>query len=742
MIDSLELAPITAKPLAGQLVQHDGKKLTTIQEGLAYILIPFDAPTTLDTKASRAGTQEKQNVFYNPIQQYNRDLTVLAIRAFGEDFISRQKEKNQRNANRTAKKQHQQKRKRPDDSSQAESPTKKLKQVESFPSEVSPSSQPTLSSIIQSQMHKSDEIDDSFGDGGIADEDFLLAEQNARQAGVLAGSASQPVEAPVPKTVDIPPLQETKRQRSPHLQFRILDALSATGLRALRYVKEIPFVTSVTANDLLPAATAAIKLNIEHNALPDTMVIKTTTGNAITHMCSTHNGVPYSVVDLDPYGTAVPFLDSAVQAVADGGLLCVTCTDTAVFNSMGYLEKTYSQYGGLPVKGDFCHEAGLRLILHSISTAAGKYGISMEPLLSLSIDYYARVFVRLRKSPAEVKLAGGKAMIVYNCDHGCGSWTTQSFIRNQGKENKDGTLAFKHSAAQGPPAAPFCEHCGSKTHLAGPMYGGPLHNPVFIDRILSMLPDLDPQVYQTIGRIRGMLTTALEETSLYPVLDIPAEPKPKTVDNNTDNSGDDAEDSKSLIRFSRTPAQLLDPHPFYFEPSSLARIIRVMSPSRAQMQGALRHLGYKCVRTHAKAGTIKTNAPFSVLWDVMREYVKQKYPKAGQSLPKTSAGWKILHKGAVKNELPPSEWEEVMVDQAELQIVKRDNGWRVMRRRAAAGDEQATGGSEKPEIVFDEKLGKQEFDGGRGIVRYPQNPRENWGPMARAKPDPKMPRKD
>ena len=34
----------------------------------------------------------------------------------------------------------------------------------------------------------------------------------------------------------------------------------------------------------------------------------------------------FDVIDLDPYGTASPFLDSAVQAVADGGLLCVTCT--------------------------------------------------------------------------------------------------------------------------------------------------------------------------------------------------------------------------------------------------------------------------------------------------------------------------------------------------------------------------------------------------------------------------------
>jgi tRNA (guanine26-N2/guanine27-N2)-dimethyltransferase len=62
------------------------------------------------------------------------------------------------------------------------------------------------------------------------------------------------------------------------------------------------------------------------------------------------------VVDLDPYGTAAPFLDAAVQCVNDGGkasmkhgvqgmtwpwpgLLCVTCTDLAVLAGTNYPEK-------------------------------------------------------------------------------------------------------------------------------------------------------------------------------------------------------------------------------------------------------------------------------------------------------------------------------------------------------------------------------------------------------------------
>jgi tRNA (guanine26-N2/guanine27-N2)-dimethyltransferase len=66
------------------------------------------------------------------------------------------------------------------------------------------------------------------------------------------------------------------------------------------------------------------------------------------------------VVDLDPYGTAAPFIDAAVQCINEGGesvqalhfsfstnaayyfspgLLCVTCTDLSVLATTNYPEK-------------------------------------------------------------------------------------------------------------------------------------------------------------------------------------------------------------------------------------------------------------------------------------------------------------------------------------------------------------------------------------------------------------------
>ena len=38
----------------------------------------------------------------------------------------------------------------------------------------------------------------------------------------------------------------------------------------------------------------------------------------------------FDIIDLDPYGSMVPFLYSTLKAIKKRGLLCVTCTDTRV----------------------------------------------------------------------------------------------------------------------------------------------------------------------------------------------------------------------------------------------------------------------------------------------------------------------------------------------------------------------------------------------------------------------------
>ena len=739
---SSSIDPSTSSIQATSEITYNGKQYKIAREGAAEILDLLRA----EDAASAKNLSKSQSVFYNPIQQYNRDISVLAIKAFGEDLAVVRKARHQRRLEQLAKgEQRGKKRKR----GQAQA----TKDAEDVASEDGKGREAASAAKVGLKATNAN------GDGNKAAQKARLAnvdiptEAQGQEGPPTVGDPKDSARTQVGDGLDIK-IHDAKDCDSSMYQpsFRILDALSATGLRALRYAKEIPMATSITANDLSPSATASIKLNVEHNKLTDKII--PTTGDAIEHMHRAASKAPigpgqYYVIDLDPYGTAAPFLDAAVQAIADGGLLCVTCTDAGVFASLGYLEKTYSQYGGLPLKGAHAHEGGLRLILHAIATSAARYGVAIEPLLSLSIDFYARVFVRVHRSAAEVKFLASKTMIVYNCDAGCGAWSIQHLARTKERRAKNGDTFYNFTSALAPSTNIHCEHCGFKMHHAGPMWGGPLHNPHFIQRILDMLPDLDKSVYGTIPRIEGMLSIALHET---------------------------LDDPTASIRTTSTldrPVPTLDPasrsyHPFFFLPSALSKILHCISPSDAQIRGALLHLGYRTTRSHTKAGSIATDAPWSVIWEIMREWVRQKSPIKENALKEGTAGWAIMQKDRLRSttleaqtqlreaiEKPHLDGFEALRTEVEAVLYRlskledgqgegaeaeaaADGG--VSLQKDAEKDGQLGSGKGRAEvhpnklkIVFDEELGKEPQ--GKRMVRYQPNPRPDWGPMNRAKGD-------
>jgi tRNA (guanine26-N2/guanine27-N2)-dimethyltransferase len=66
----------------------------------------------------------------------------------------------------------------------------------------------------------------------------------------------------------------------------------------------------------------------------------------------------FDVIDLDPYGTAVPFLESALSSIADGGLLAVTFTDMAVLCARNP-HVCFYKLGASPINKKYCHEVRL-----------------------------------------------------------------------------------------------------------------------------------------------------------------------------------------------------------------------------------------------------------------------------------------------------------------------------------------------------------------------------------------------
>lgn len=145
-------------------------------------------------------------------------------------------------------------------------------------------------------------------------------------------------------------------------EIRILDALSATGLRAVRYAKEVgesePGIR-IVANDILEKASEAIKQNCELNQVSNLVSVKNQDASLLMYS-SRKPEDRFIVVDIDPYGSCSPFTDAAVQSVADGGLLMVTCTDMAILCG-NHSETAYAKYGGSSLKLVSCHEQALRL---------------------------------------------------------------------------------------------------------------------------------------------------------------------------------------------------------------------------------------------------------------------------------------------------------------------------------------------------------------------------------------------
>ncbi|KAI9681411.1 MAG: RNA methyltransferase tRNA(m5U54)methyltransferase [Caeruleum heppii] len=705
------LADLSSAPSAGQIVRHNDKELLTVKEGLAYILIP--RPTTKpESDLEEAATP--QAVFYNPIQQFNRDLSVLAIKTFGEECLSA------RRGRLAARSQHVH-----GDAETGRKRGKKRKRGISERGKLVPDEPQTGEDLDKSgeaatskalAPSKGEEADQDSAAPNVPEANTGDSIDKLAEDAVIQVKANGSGDSPFESGQEGPSQQNGAREpgatKSPQPKFRILDALSATGLRALRYAHEIPFVTAVTANDLMPEATQSIRTNVKHNRLDDK--IHVSTGNALAHMYSLVGqptgkprdglgGSKYDVIDLDPYGTAAPFLDAAIQSLNQGGLLCVTCTDTGIFASTGYPEKCYALYGGVPVKGPHCHEAGLRLILHCIATSAARHGLVIEPLLSLSIDYYVRVFVRLRHSPAEVKCLAGKTMLVYGCDQGCGAWTTQKLARHTEVKGKKGAMYYRHGLAQGPSAPERCQHCGYKTHVAGPMYGGPIHSPGFIQRMLDGLAAMDAETYGTKDRMEGMLLTARNEK-----LGI------------------------SSSQENRFDAAKVDPHPFFFIPHNLAKVIHCETPNENAMRGALRHLGYGVSRSHCKPGSIKTDAPWTIIWEVMRQWAKQKKPIREGAIKAGTAGWGIMNGGGSSD---VGKGTSVVCEPAKEDDAAADAG-------SPLGEEVITGAvdpsrsaaDQRPKgvkVVFDEKLGMAKD--GKRVLRYQVNPTANWGPMVRAK---------
>jgi tRNA (guanine26-N2/guanine27-N2)-dimethyltransferase len=336
----------------------------------------------------------------------------------------------------------------------------------------------------------------------------------------------------------------------------------------------------------------------------------------------------FTVIDIDPYGSPSVFLDSAVQAVSEGGVLCITCTDTSVLCGV-YPETCYSKYGSVSLRLKCGHEMGIRIFLSSLETHANRYKRYIVPLLSSCIDFYIRVFVQVFTSPSQVKRSLSKRSMIYACS-GCDSHHLQLL----GKRLEVGA-SKKYPAASGPPVDRTCAECGSTFKLGGPIWSEPTNDVGFVRSLLEEL-ETHKQDYEHAARVRGLLAVVSEE---------------------------------------------LPDVPLHYTLDQICNTLHCTMPNMLALRSAFMEQGYRISISHTHANALKTDAPNSVLWDIMRCWVKMKPVKVKPTSPAAvilSKEPKIEASFSVRKDAnPPSRIQK--------------------------------------------------------LARFPENPEPNWGPKARAK---------
>lgn len=220
-----------------------------------------------------------------------------------------------------------------------------------------------------------------------------------------------------------------------------LDGMTGLGARGLRVANELDNV-KVFVNDLNPSALELSSRSAALNGLENYAVSE----NEICRFFSgfSKKGHRGTIVDIDPFGSPVKYIDCAIRATVHKGLLSVTATDLQVLHGL-FKEACKKKYYGVPVKTTYSNEIAIRLILGCINMVATRLDVHATPVFVENNQHYYRVYLRvLNKTDARNNIGH-----IIHC-RACGNRHAQ------------------------PEPLDSCNICDAKTEIAGPLWIGQL----------------------------------------------------------------------------------------------------------------------------------------------------------------------------------------------------------------------------------------------------------------------------
>jgi len=295
---------------------------------------------------------------------------------------------------------------------------------------------------------------------------------------------------------DIAILAVQAYQRLANREITICEPLTSTGIRSVRFATEIHSVKNVLISDINQRAFNLAKHNVHLNGLTERVIVKHKDANCLLS-CHSAPHKRFDVVDIDPFGSPVPHLDSAVRALRNKGLLAVTATDMAPLCGV-HAKACIRKYGGKPLRTEYCQELAVRLLAGCVATVAAKHDIGIRVLFSHCSDHYARVYAEIgygaKKADESIKHIG-YVLHCFSCLH-----------RETAKD-----LFAKHLEQ--------CPECGAKMDYAGPLWLGKIFDKQFCELIAKENTQTALRNSGKIAKLLSLATAEADAPATYYVMD-------------------------------------------------------------------------------------------------------------------------------------------------------------------------------------------------------------------------------
>ncbi|MFZ0965186.1 MAG: tRNA (guanine(10)-N(2))-dimethyltransferase [Candidatus Bathyarchaeia archaeon] len=314
---------------------------------------------------------------------------------------------------------------------------------------------------------------------------------------------------------DIAVLALQTYQKMLNREISVCEPLASCGIRGIRFATEVKGVQKVLINDINEKAFQLARYNVHMNRLSKRVTVK----NQDANFFLAHYGAPrkrFDAIDIDPFGSPVPYLDSAIRALRNGGLLALTATDMAPLCGV-HPKACIRKYGGKPLRTEYCHELAVRLLAGCLATTAAKHDIGISVVFSHSTNHYIRIYATTKygaKKADESIQNMGYIPHCFNCFH-----------RETAKE----LFPVERSGK--------CSQCGSKMRVAGPLWLGKIFDKEFCE---LMEQEAKKRKFRLGGRIRKILALVKSEVEApitYYVIDklcdalaLPVPPTKKVVE--------------------------------------------------------------------------------------------------------------------------------------------------------------------------------------------------------------------